>query len=68
MEHVLTSVLESKSEYQIQNTLIHNHCEHIEELVTINDKDIPYLRYPKYTQVLGSLSKGHNNLIHVFIN
>ena len=56
-----------KSGYPIWTNLIQNDYEHIENLVTIDDEDITYLRYPTDTKALKCLYKGHQNHIRIFI-
>ena len=43
LEHVLTNILELKSESPIWKTLIHNDYECIEDLVNMNDSGTPDL-------------------------
>ena len=65
---ILTKLLELKSDFPIQNILIHNDCEHIEDFVIINDGNISYLYYPTGINALDSLLKVHHNLIRMFID
>ena len=51
----------------IWKTLIHNYYEHIEDLVIINEKYILDLCYQTDTKAVEYLSKGHNNIIQIFI-
>ena len=59
LEHILTNLLELKSKYPIRNTLIHNDCDFIEELVNTTDTDTPNLCYKKPTKASESASIGH---------
>ena len=45
LEHALTNVLELKSQSPIWNTLIHNGCDFIKDLVNTADADIQNIRY-----------------------
>ena len=58
LEHALTNVLELKSQSPIWNTLIHNGCGCIKDLVNTADVDIQNIRYKKSTKALESLSVG----------
>ena len=68
MEQVLTILLESKSKSTTRKTLIHNHCDCIEETFNNADTDIPTLLYKTPTKELEYLSIGHYNLIQIIIS
>ena len=68
LDQFFSNVLQLKSDSQIRNTLIYNYCKHIDYLVTTKDEDIPDICYPTGTKELKYLSKGHHNLIHIFIS
>ena len=66
LEHVLTNVLELKSESTDRKTLTQNAYECIEDLVNITDADIPDLSYPTDTKTVRPHYKGYHNLIRIF--
>ena len=68
LEHVLTNVLELSIKSTIWETLIHNYCDCIEDLVNIADTDVTNLCWITSTKSLEFLSIGHHNLIWVFIS
>ena len=57
-----------KSEFPIWKTFIHNDCEHIRDIFSINDEYIPDLLYSIDTKGSEYISKGHHNLIKIFID
>ena len=68
MEHILTNVLELKSESPFWKTFNQNYCDSIEELVNISGTDILNLCYEKLTKEFKYFSLGHQNLIRYFID
>ena len=46
LDQILTNLIELKSDYTTQKTLVENDCKNIEDPVITNDEDIPDLFYP----------------------
>ena len=52
LDFVLANILEFNSDSPIWKNLTHNDYEKIEEIVTINEEDIPDIHYPEDTNSL----------------
>ena len=68
LEHILTNILELKSESPIWKALIHNGCDCIKYLVSTPDINIPNFSYKTSTKALESVSIWHHNIIKIFIS
>ena len=66
LKHIITHVFVLKIDYPIQIRLIQNFLEYIDNIITTNDEDIPYLCYATDSKAFESLSEGHYNIICIF--